>query len=226
MKTLKITFITVLVLTQAIASMVFAQSKPKVGDIISGKITGMVADSIIPLKNVNVEERDSSNMVVAFCYTDVNGAFSFSLSNPDNIITIHTIGYKVVELPFDRKYYDVCLEKREDKNYSGIPVPLRETANVVYVGDTISGRIYDNDHPMKRILVLEINASNSIITRSYTDSTGTFSFKLVDPSDRLEVLYEEGRGYNVIRKPIDKHFYDINIRKEDIIPFDIVFQSQ
>lgn len=90
-------------------------------------------------------------------------------------------------------------------------------------GDTISGRIYDNDHPMKRILVLEINASNSIITRSYTDSTGTFSFKLVDPSDRLEVLYEEGRGYNVIRKPIDKHFYDINIRKEDIIPFDIVF---
>jgi len=88
-------------------------------------------------------------------------------------------------------------------------------------GDTISGRIYDNDRPMKRVLVLEKGPSNGVITRCYTDSTGLFSFKLVDPSDHIQIWYEEDRGFNLIVKPIDKRFLDINIREENIIPFDI-----
>lgn len=90
-------------------------------------------------------------------------------------------------------------------------------------GDTISGRIYDNDRPMKRVLVLEKNAKQRVITRCYTDSTGLFSFKLVDPCDHIQIWFDDDSGSNIIEKPINKRFLDINIREEDIIPFNIVF---
>lgn len=90
-------------------------------------------------------------------------------------------------------------------------------------GDTISGRIYDNDRPMKRVLVLECNAKQRVITRCYTDSTGLFSFKLVDPCDHIQIWFDDDSGSNIIEKPINKRFLDINIREEDIIPFNIVF---
>ena len=90
-------------------------------------------------------------------------------------------------------------------------------------GDTISGVIYDNDRPMKSVRVLETDASDKIVAQCLTDSTGTFSFKLVNPNNSLRFLYEEGRGYSLIRKPIDKRFFDINVKKEDVLPLDVSY---
>ena len=76
----KTLFILLLLLMQTSFIMVFAQSKPNTGDIISG----IVSDNEGPMMMVNVAERDSNNRIVAHCITDMDGSFSFRLVNPDH----------------------------------------------------------------------------------------------------------------------------------------------
>ena len=134
-------------LMQAAAVSVFAQSElgnwegSKVGNVISGKVTEMVSDSILPLSNVNVFVIESDSFIVGFHSTDANGVFSFPVSNPDNKILIQVIGYNSLILPLDRKNYDIRLEKGKDekpyyfefriKNGKGKPIPLREASKPV-----------------------------------------------------------------------------------------------
>ena len=90
-------------------------------------------------------------------------------------------------------------------------------------GDTISGRICDNNRPLKSVRVLETDSSDKIVAECLTDSTGFFSFKLINPTNSLHFLYEEGRGYSLINKPIDKRYYDIDIKKEDVQLLDVSY---
>ena len=76
----KILFILSLLLMQTAFITVFAQNKPKAGDIISG----IVSDREDPMMLVNVNERDSANRVVAHSITDIEGNFSFQLVNPQD----------------------------------------------------------------------------------------------------------------------------------------------
>lgn len=142
MKAIKLSNLIVLALIQTITSMVLAQCKPKAGDTISGKVTCMVSDSIVPLGNVSVFELESDSYIVEFHLTDTNGIFSFPVSNPDNKILIQAIGYKYLILPLDRQFYDIRLEEGEDeqpyifeirihKKGNEKPIPLREASKDV-----------------------------------------------------------------------------------------------
>lgn len=97
--------LSVLLISQVAISM-YAQNKPKVGDVISGIVT----DSVRPLKGANVTERDSSDHILAHCITDENGYFSFRLVNPNDIIQISYVGYKIYNIPITDIYHEVKLD--------------------------------------------------------------------------------------------------------------------
>ena len=53
-------------------------------------------------------------------------------------------------------------------------------------GDIISGVVEDNDGPMMMVNVTERDAADRIVAHAITDIEGNFSFKLVNPKDRIE----------------------------------------
>lgn len=56
-------------------------------------------------------------------------------------------------------------------------------------GDVISGVIRDADGPMNGANVIERDSLDRVVAYSFCDSLGKFSFRLVNPDDRLQVTY-------------------------------------
>ena len=108
MKTTRILSFVLMLLIQASAVTVFAQNKPKAGDII----TGMVSDDDGPMLMVNVTERDLSDRIVAHAITDAEGHFSFRLVNPDDSIEITYVGYPHVSLPIEKTHFEIKMERK------------------------------------------------------------------------------------------------------------------
>jgi len=73
-------------------------------------------------------------------------------------------------------------------------------------GDMISGVISDEMGPMMMVNVIEVDATGRIIAHAVTDINGEFSFKLVNPKDRLQVSYV---GYETVNLPFNKTYFDI-----------------
>ena len=137
----KILFLVSLLLMQTAFITVFAQSKPKAGDIISG----IVADSEGPMMMVNVTERDSADRIVAHTITDIDGSFSFRLVDLEHSIQITYIGYEKVSIPIDTTYFEIKMKERDDLpavemttdpgfENAGYSMPVRITPSLV---DTI-----------------------------------------------------------------------------------------
>ena len=118
-------------LLQVAAVSVFAQSKPHVGDTISG----VVRDSLGPMMMVNVTERDTSDRIVAHDITDMDGYFR--LVNPDDRIRVSYVGYETVNIPIDTTFFEIKMKEQDDLppveittdpgyKTTGIPIPLRD----------------------------------------------------------------------------------------------------
>ena len=87
-------------------------------------------------------------------------------------------------------------------------------------GDIISGVIEDNDGPMMMVNVTERDAADRIVAHAITDINGNFSFKLVNPKDRLQVTYV---GYETVDIPINKVYFEIKMEDQsELPPVDIV----
>ena len=54
-------------------------------------------------------------------------------------------------------------------------------------GDTISGVIRDSIGPMIWVNVVELDSSYSVVAHTVTDFGGNFSFRLVNPDDRIQI---------------------------------------
>ena len=76
-------------------------------------------------------------------------------------------------------------------------------------GDTISGVIREEGGPMMMVNVTERDSSDRIVAHTITDMAGNFSFRLVNPDDRIQVSYV---GYENVDIPIDKTFFEINMQ--------------
>lgn len=76
-------------------------------------------------------------------------------------------------------------------------------------GDVISGVISDSEGPMMMVNVIEIDASERIIAHAITDINGEFSFRLVNPKDKIKVSYI---GYETVLLPINKTYFDIMMK--------------
>jgi TonB-linked SusC/RagA family outer membrane protein len=82
-------------------------------------------------------------------------------------------------------------------------------------GDVISGVIEDNEGPMMMVNVTERDAADRIVAHAITDMEGNFSFRLVNPSDRLQVTYV---GYETVDIPIDKVYFEIKMKEAGELP--------
>ena len=56
-------------------------------------------------------------------------------------------------------------------------------------GDIITGRVSNSEEPMMMVRVEEKDSKDRLVAHAVTDIDGKFSFKLVDPADRLEIIY-------------------------------------
>lgn len=119
-------------LIQAVVVSVFAQQKPKAGDLISG----LVITDHGGLAMVTVTERDATDRIVAHAVTDFEGKFSFKLVDSKDRIVINHVDYETVDVPVDKTYYRIKMKMKVTHypDSTAFPIPLREAAGAV---DTI-----------------------------------------------------------------------------------------
>ena len=65
--------------------------------------------------------------------------------------------------------------------------------------------------------VTERDSSDHIVAHTITDMAGEFSFRLVNPDDRIQITYV---GYETVDIPIDKTFFEIKMNEEELIDDD------
>ena len=86
-------------------------------------------------------------------------------------------------------------------------------------GDTISGVVYNDEWPMMMVIVSEMDSMYRVVSHGVTDYNGNFSFKLVNPNDRIVVNWP---GYQRVDTIIDRLHYDFMLKEYDDIPEAII----
>ena len=62
-------------------------------------------------------------------------------------------------------------------------------------GDIISGNVADEIDALMMVNVVEVDNNNRIVAAGVTDINGNFSFKIVNPKDKIRISYV---GYNTV----------------------------
>ena len=75
-------------------------------------------------------------------------------------------------------------------------------------GDTITGVVFDDEGPLMMVYVTERDSTGRVVVYDLTVADGSFSFKLVNPKDRLVVNFV---GYDRVDIPIDSTYYEIKM---------------
>lgn len=86
-------------------------------------------------------------------------------------------------------------------------------------GDTISGVVFDDDGPLGWANVCERDSLNRIVAHSVSDTCGNFSFRLVNPDNKIEVTLI---SYDRVELPIDRTHYEIKMIRRDQYLDDII----
>ena len=104
----------------------------KAGD----KISGTVGDEAGPLMGATVCEIDFKGRIVEAAITNLDGAFTMKVRNPEDRIRFSYIGMKTVEVPIDKKEYNIKLQqvsnlqdmrmRMRQTAYSNLPIPVKE----------------------------------------------------------------------------------------------------
>ena len=215
------------VLLQAASVSVFAQSKPKAGDTISGK----VSDSDGPMVMVYVTERDTAERVRAYDITDIEGHFSFKLVNPKDSLKVTYVGYELVSVPFDTTYIDIRMidcddlppvDILTDPGYEGAgnPVPVRITPSRFSMtvsaqsgNAVINGVVLDEvtNEPIVDARVIETDERfDSVYSFVSSDENGRFSFTQQGTGHFLRV---SSRNYKSEMVPLDRTSFEMKLKK-------------
>ena len=75
-------------------------------------------------------------------------------------------------------------------------------------GQIIRGSVHDQEGPMMMVNVVEIDAANRIVAACVTDFNGNFSFKLVNPKDKIKISFV---GCQTQILPINNTVYKIRM---------------
>ena len=208
-------------LLQAAAVSVFAQDKPKAGDVIRG----IVRNSDGPMAGVNIEEIDFydeyHDSVCSKAVTDENGEFSFRLVNPENQVVIFCKDYESVWInEFTQSYYEITMKPSapiqpirilDGPEYFTVlpPVVSDKPLTPPVAGTTISGYIKSEEGPLEKAYVEEVGDVSVLVGHHSTDENGFFSFKISDPNNFLMISYI---GHETIKVAIDRTEYDITLK--------------
>ena len=83
------------------------------------------------------------------------------------------------------------------------------------IGDTISGIVTDSVSPLLAVYITELDSADRVVAYAYTDLKGEFSFRLVNPKDRIQFsFYRKER----IILPIDKAYFVIRMEDDKSLP--------
>lgn len=167
------------VLLQAASASLFAQSKPKAGDIISG----IVSEDDGPMMMVNVTECDQDNRIIAHAITDKDGVFAFKLVNPNDRLKITYVGYETVDIPFDKIHFDIKMKEKMGK----------------LIG---TKKVYPRDRGM-----VEINTDYMAKLKQYAPEGFVCGYIMRNAWNKNLwgiFLVKEGPKYNLIYKEADK----------------------
>lgn len=91
--------------------------------------------------------------------------------------------------------------------------------DVVKAGDIISGTVSDSEGPMMMVNVVERDSLDRVVAHSITDLEGRFSFRLVNPDDRIHVAYV---GYEVFDTAIDRKNFDVKLKEGNMPDIEVV----
>ena len=214
-------------LLQAAAVSVFAQDKPKAGDVIRG----IVRNSDGPMAGVNIEEIDFydeyHDSVCSKAVTDENGEFSLRLVNPENQVVIFCKDYESVWInEFTQSYYEITMKPAapiqpirilDGPEYFTVlpPVVSDKPLTPPVAGTTISGYIKSEEGPLENAYVAEVGDVSVLVGHHSTDENGFFSFKISDPNNFLMISYI---GHETIKVAIDRTEYDIILKGRKDMP--------
>lgn len=67
-------------------------------------------------------------------------------------------------------------------------------------GDVITGNVVDDIEPLMAVNIVELDGNNRIVAHTVTDINGNFSFKCVNPKDKIKI---SAVGYQQIIQPIN-----------------------
>ena len=87
--------------------------------------------------------------------------------------------------------------------------------DTIKAGDMISGTVSDSEGPMMLVNVAERDSANRIVANSVTDKEGNFSIRLVNPADRLQIIYP---GYEMVDTVISGTYYKIKMKVDEYFP--------
>jgi len=214
-------------LLQAAAVSVFAQDKPKAGDVIRG----IVRNSDGPMAGVNIEEidfyDDYHDSVCSKAVTDENGEFSLRLVNPDNQVLVFGKDYESVWIDgITKSYYEITMKPAapilpimilDGPEYFTVlpPVVSDKPLTPPVAGTTISGYIKSEEGPLENAYVAEVGDVSVLVGHHSTDENGFFSFKISDPNNFLMISYI---GHETIKVAIDRTEYDITLKGRKDMP--------
>ena len=208
-------------LLQAAAVSVFAQDKPKAGDVIRG----IVRNSDGPMAGVHIEEIDFydeyHDSVCSKAVTDENGEFSLRLVNPENQVLVFGKDYESVWIDgITKSYYEITMKPQANlplltmvdgpDHFTVLPpVESGKPLTPPVAGATISGYIKSEEGPLENAYIMEIGDYAAVIGVHSTDENGFFSFTIADPVNVLMISYI---GHETIKVAIDRTEYDITLK--------------
>lgn len=92
------------------------------------------------------------------------------------------------------------------------PVDKAVVAKDIKAGDIISGIVTDNEGPMMMVNITERDSADRIVAHCVTDMEGAFSFRLVNPANRLKITYV---GYKTVDTLINSTYYEIRMKENE-----------
>ena len=109
----------------------------KAGD----KINGLMGDEAGPLFGATVCEIDAKGRIVESAITDVHGAFTMKVRNPEDRIRFSYVGMKTITVPITAKKYEIIMEPAERSQYRYIPINERKSKSLPIPEREVSGEI-------------------------------------------------------------------------------------
>jgi len=82
-------------------------------------------------------------------------------------------------------------------------------------GDLIYGTLADGDGPLAGFVVTERNGLDRIMAQTTTDENGNFSFRLVNPQNRIMICHED---YETVDVSIKNSHLDLKMKKQGPLP--------
>ena len=117
---------------------------------------------------------------------------------------------------------DVVIKQAIQKPERAISVFITDSVPSVSVsgkkpkaGNIIFGTVQDEEGPMMMVNVTERNDKDRIVAHAVTDMEGNFSFRVVNPDDRLEITYV---GYKKVNTDITGSEFTITLVAEEDLP--------